>query len=563
MFTQCLEPSLADAGFAGAYTNKAGQVREGSASFWRKDRYSLAARRDVALRDLFPATPDAAAIAAAKYGPSFEPMLRTSPALCTALQRVATVAQVLLLAPQHPALRPLCLVNTHLFFHYAAPHIRTMHTWAILQEAAEVVAEAVSTPDLAAACRGQRPAIVFCGDLNSDLNDGIPGAIELLSQGKVPSDHWDWAFGVDFKWERDEEDGSADAGVKEGGEVEKMVHTEVEGRRPSSPRSPCEIVPGVALEAPCALVAADGLRSGVTNYVKGYQGLLDYVWIEPGAMEVAQLVPVPSTDQLGGYLPSQRFPSDHLAVVADLCFVPETSSPGSTSTGGAVKMPAVEDVQGGAVLPAAFCNVGIAAKAMRQGALLAVPTDTLYGLAVCATDGAAIERVYQVKGRAEHKPLAVCLADVDDIPRFVEVGHLPEGLLEDLLPGPVTLLLRRKVDAPLSPKLNPGVASLGIRIPDSQFIRAVCRQHRGGLALTSANPSGASSPVSVAEVERLRPLCDAVFDSGVLGQAREGSTVVDLTEPGQFTIVRPGSAQDATVEMLVGKHGLRQATDAE
>ena len=120
MFTLCLEPALNEAGFEGVYTNKAGQVREGSAAFWRQDRYMLAARRDITLKSLFPATPDPAAIAAAKYGPAFEAMLSTSPALCHALQRVATIAQILILAPKHPDLRPLCLVNTHLFFHYAA-----------------------------------------------------------------------------------------------------------------------------------------------------------------------------------------------------------------------------------------------------------------------------------------------------------------------------------------------------------------------------------------------------------------------------------------------------------
>lgn len=79
--------------------------------------------------------------------------------------------------------------------------------------------------------------------------------------------------------------------------------------------------------------------------------------------------------------------------------------------------------------------------------------------------------------------------------------HLPKGLLEDLLPGPVTLLLRRLPDAPLAPELNPGVDAIGIRIPDAPFIRAVCRQHRSALALTSANVSGGLSSVEVAEFQ--------------------------------------------------------------
>lgn len=82
--------------------------------------------------------------------------------------------------------------------------------------------------------------------------------------------------------------------------------------------------------------------------------------------------------------------------------------------------------------------------------------------------------------------------------------HLPEGLLEDLLPGPVTLLLQRRPDAPLAAQFNPGVGAIGIRIPDSAFIRAVCRQHRAALALTSANISGSMSSVDVGEFQ-VRP----------------------------------------------------------
>ena len=58
---------------------------------------------------------------------------------------------------------------------------------------------------------GQRPALLFCGDLNSDLNDGIPGAIELLSKGRLPADFWDWSYGAAFKWEKGEEGANGDS----------------------------------------------------------------------------------------------------------------------------------------------------------------------------------------------------------------------------------------------------------------------------------------------------------------------------------------------------------------
>lgn len=201
MFSLCLEPALGEAGYAGAFANKAGKVREGGAVFWRRERFALAARREVALKSLFPAEEGGAA----KYGAAFEPMLRTSPALRAALQRVATVAQMVLLVPpgaaasgtadgtaadaDDPALRPLCVVNTHLFFHHAAPHIRTMHVWAILQEAAAFIEASMADEGVAAACGGRRPALLFCGDLNSDLNDGIPGGRQpaMIGRKRLPA----------------------------------------------------------------------------------------------------------------------------------------------------------------------------------------------------------------------------------------------------------------------------------------------------------------------------------------------------------------------------------------
>ena len=178
--------------------------------------------------------------------------------------------------------------------------------------------------------------------------------------------------------------------------------------------------------------------------------------------------------------------------------------------------------------------------------------------------------------------------------------HLPRGLLEDLLPGPVTLLLARRHDAPLAPELNPGVAAIGIRIPDAPFIRAVARQHRTALALTSANISGGMSSIDVAEFQVRRgveaggggqagmstitaahpvcaassclvcphpphlpvpqdlwPACSLVFDGGRLDAGRSGSTVVDLTRPGTFSIGRRGPGFARTMQLLQEKYGLR------
>jgi 2',5'-phosphodiesterase len=637
MFQLCLQPALNIAGFDGVYTNKAGKVREGSATFWRRNRFKLLAQRDIALKELFPATCSNEDIKAAKYGPVFEPMLSSSPALCTALQRVATVGQLTLLAPidnpssaaaDKQALRPLCIANTHLFFHYAAPHIRTMHVWAIIKEACDFAA-AAGGGDIAfssAAAGGKYPALLLCGDLNSDLNDGIPGAIQLLSQGKLSSSYWDWAFGINFKWEKDAEEeeesnggtnggcgeenkntkiasdnnqsngingvvnnnihSSVLSGVNEGGEVQKMLHTEIEHLKPSSPRSPAEKVPGIDLELPFALAAADNLRSNVTNYVRGYEGLLDYIWYQPGRLEVERVIPVPSSDQLGGYIPNKRYPSDHLAVVADLRFsssnddgISISNADGglrgrglSTNGDGGRKIFGFagtgdfgDEVTGpGCVLPAGLYNVSVAADILstqnntRRAGVIAVPTDTIYGLAACAKEESAVKRIYDIKARAAGKPLAICVADHHDVSRYVETDHLPQGLLEALLPGPLTVLLHKKSDAPIAAALNPGVPTLGVRIPDNKFIRAVCRQHCGALALTSANVSGQKSSLLVEEFKALWPQCEVVFDGGAIPSSRKGSTIVDLTGVGEYRFVRQGEGLEKVVEVLEGTFKLKR-----
>ncbi|XP_073758983.1 threonylcarbamoyl-AMP synthase isoform X3 [Callorhinus ursinus] len=131
---------------------------------------------------------------------------------------------------------------------------------------------------------------------------------------------------------------------------------------------------------------------------------------------------------------------------------------------------------------------------LRAGAVVAVPTDTLYGLACSASCSAALGAVYRLKGRSEAKPLAVCLGRVADVYRYCHV-RVPEGLLKDLLPGPVTLVLERSKE--LNKDLNPFTPLVGIRIPDHAFIQDLVQVFGGPLALTSANLSSQASSLNV------------------------------------------------------------------
>ncbi|XP_061632814.1 yrdC domain-containing protein, mitochondrial isoform X2 [Phyllopteryx taeniolatus] len=177
-------------------------------------------------------------------------------------------------------------------------------------------------------------------------------------------------------------------------------------------------------------------------------------------------------------------------------------------------------------------------KALQDGHVVAVPTDTIYGLACLAQNSGAVRKLYDIKGRNEQKPLAICVGEIHDIYRYCKV-EVKEELLSDLLPGPVTLVLERSEI--LNKELNPFTSLVGIRIPDCGFMRRLCQMCGEPLALTSANVSAQNSTVAVHEFHDLWPKLAVVVDGGPIeDQSRLGSTVVDLSAHGRYRIIRAG-----------------------
>lgn len=215
----------------------------------------------------------------------------------------------------------------------------------------------------------------------------------------------------------------------------------------------------------------------------------------------------------------------------------------------------------GIILPATKDFAEEAIHSIKSGKVIAVPTDTLYGFACDACSREAVNRIYEIKGRKLTSPLAICVGDVSDIKRFAFTDHLPENLLDALLPGPVTLVLRRGKSSILEKSLNPGLDSIGVRVPDSDFIRFIARGSGSALALTSANLTGHRSSVCIKDFERLWGHCDYVYDGGELPMGRAGSTIVDLTSPGKYKILRPGSAREETIEILKEHLLVEEMTD--
>ncbi|TSK34910.1 YrdC domain-containing protein, mitochondrial [Bagarius yarrelli] len=193
-------------------------------------------------------------------------------------------------------------------------------------------------------------------------------------------------------------------------------------------------------------------------------------------------------------------------------------------------------------------------KALKEGHVIAVPTDTIYGLACLAQNTEAIKRVYDIKGRNGNKPLAICVGEVQDIYKYCKVS-VKDELLRDFLPGPVTLVFERSET--LNADFNPFTRLVGVRIPGHHFMRRLCQMCDEPLALTSANISNQASTLAVHEFEELWPRLAVVVDGGpVADESRLGSTVVDLSVPGRYRIIRPGCVCSTAVTILEKKYGL-------
>lgn len=183
-----------------------------------------------------------------------------------------------------------------------------------------------------------------------------------------------------------------------------------------------------------------------------------------------------------------------------------------------------------------------AAAILRQGGLVAFPTDTVYGLGVDATNPEAIARLNRVKGRPPEKPYSLHLASARDVVRFVDtIPPLARRLMERFWPGPLTIVLP-----------TTDGQTLGFRVPDHLVARAFCQACEVPVAAPSANRSGAAPPTDAqAVVAALNGDVDAVLDGGPTSVGRE-STVVSVRD-GACQVLREGAVpRDAVLAAIYG-----------
>lgn len=192
-----------------------------------------------------------------------------------------------------------------------------------------------------------------------------------------------------------------------------------------------------------------------------------------------------------------------------------------------------------------------AAEAIRAGELVAFPTETVYGLGADATNGVAVARIFEAKGRPRFNPL---IAHVLDIEAAADLAQMPEPALRiahAFWPGPLTLVLPlRGANARLSPPVTAGLDTVAIRIPSHPVARRLLAEAAVPIAAPSANPSGRVSPTLAAHVaEDLAPHIAVILDGGPAMAGLE-STIVDMT--GEAVLLRAGAITRAEIEATLG-----------
>lgn len=192
------------------------------------------------------------------------------------------------------------------------------------------------------------------------------------------------------------------------------------------------------------------------------------------------------------------------------------------------------------------------AERLRSGGLVSFPTETVYGLAADARDDKAVAGIYAAKGRPSFNPLIVHLAQSGDVTRYATLTPLAEKLARAFWPGPMTLVLERRADCPLSLLVSAGLDTVALRVPAHPVAHALLKESALPLAAPSANRSGNVSPTTAAHVASEFEAIDlAVLDGGACAVGLE-STVIDAR--GEVPILlRPGGITEEAITAACGQ----------
>ncbi len=199
-------------------------------------------------------------------------------------------------------------------------------------------------------------------------------------------------------------------------------------------------------------------------------------------------------------------------------------------------------------------GIARAASLLRDGELVAFGTETVYGLGADATDNHAVARIFEAKGRPHFNPLICHYPTAEAAFRHMHASPLAGRLAAAFWPGPLTLVLPRRVTCPVALLAGAGLDTLAVRVPAHPVALALLLAVDGPVAAPSANRSGAISPTTAAHVlAGLDGRIAAVLDSGPCAVGLE-STVLDLSAGTPF-LLRPGGIPAEAIEALIGPIG--------
>lgn len=189
---------------------------------------------------------------------------------------------------------------------------------------------------------------------------------------------------------------------------------------------------------------------------------------------------------------------------------------------------------------------------LRAGELVALPTETVYGLGGDARSDMAVARIFQAKGRPRFNPLIVHLADLAQAAQIADFSDAALALARRFWPGPLTLVLPLRAGAGLSPLVTADLPSVALRIPAHPVAQALLAAQGGPIAAPSANPSGRISPTTAGHVmDGLAGRIAAVLDGGPCAVGVESTIIAVLNGPAR--LLRQGGVPQEEIEAALGQ----------
>ncbi len=209
------------------------------------------------------------------------------------------------------------------------------------------------------------------------------------------------------------------------------------------------------------------------------------------------------------------------------------------------------------VVPADAASVAEAARVLATGGLVAFPTETVYGLGADATNGRAIARLYEAKGRPAFNPLIAHVLNRRAALALARFNADAERLAATFWPGPLTLVLPKAADCPVAELATAGLDTIAVRVPSHGVARDILNAFGRPVVAPSANRSGHVSPTKAEHVQAdLSGRIDLIIDGGATPVGVESTIVACLDKP---VLLRPGGVPRAAIERTLG----RQLGDAE